>query len=341
MSCKVTSINIHGVKLIFDVSLETSTLEDLSKSSLLYRTFPLTSFAKGKEIKGELWFKEHENSKKLLEIGVTMYDVEQFLAIFNLNLEDQCEQEKFAKSCRGKRVSYLSKTSTNQKLPKSTSYAICRETFYVRHEIGGRNIKVSGKITLKIDFVQDSKANQISKCELTNFKSLICKDAFDQLDKNFKIVCQGEEFHFNKTVLSMVSEVFAKMVQGPFNKEATSNTVEIIDFSPETIRNFQKFAFENEELKDIEINMELLMFAQKYLMKPLVAKCKKQLFGTITHENVFDIIKTSFFIDDEEIFKKASKYLKANSEELKDTDEWMSFEETNPKIMIKVLKMHY
>ena len=29
----------------------------------------------------------------------------------------------------------------------------------------------------------------------------------------------------------------------------------------------------NEEIKDEEMNMELLMFAQKYLMKPLVSKC--------------------------------------------------------------------
>ena len=42
------------------------------------------------------------------------------------------------------------------------------------------------------------------------------------------------------------------------------------------------------------------MFAQKYLMKPLVAQCKEQLFGTITNENVFDIIKTSYFIDDKD-----------------------------------------
>ena len=73
-------------------------------------------------------------------------------------------------------------------------------------------------------------------------------------------------------------------------------------------------------------------------MKPLVTKCKEQLFATISHENVFDIIKFSYFIDDEDIFKKASKYLQANSNELKHADEWMSFEEANPKIMIKVYR---
>ena len=38
------------------------------------------------------------------------------------------------------------------------------------------------------------------------------------------------------------------------------------------------------------------------------------------------------------MFKIASEYLKVNSNELKDTEEWLSFEEGNPKIMIKVLK---
>ena len=170
-------------------------LEDLSSqvsSEGLYRTFPLTN---GKEIKGELWFREVETTKHILEIGVTMFNVEQFLAFFKLNFEDTFKQEKFTKSYKGKCVSSLTKTSTNQKLPKKTSYAICRENFYVRHEITGQNIKVSGKITLKMDFEENRTANQIPKCELTNFKSLICKNAFDQLDKNFKIVCQGEEFH--------------------------------------------------------------------------------------------------------------------------------------------------
>ena len=86
------------------------------------------------------------------------------------------------------------------------------------------------------------------------------------------------------------------------------------------------------------MNMELLMFAQKYLMKPLVAKCREQLFANITHGNVFEIIKTAYFIDDEDIFKEASEYLKANSEELKDTDDWLSFEEANPKIIAKVYR---
>ena len=136
----------------------------------------------------------------------------------------------------------------------------------------------------------------------------------------------------------MVSEVFAKMIQGTL-REANSNSVEIIDFSPHTIRTFQKFAFENEEIKDEEMNMELLMFAQKYLMKPLVSKCREQLFANITHGNVFEIIKTAYFIDDEDVFKKASEYLKANSNELKDTDDWISFEETHLEIMNKAF--HY
>ena len=173
---------------------------------------------------------------------------------------------------------------------------------------------------------------------LKNFKSLINEHAFAQVDKNFTIICQGERFHFNKTLLSLISEVFAKMIQGPFNKEATSNTAEIVDFSPDTIRTFQKFAFEDQEIKDEDVNVELLMFAQKYLMTPLVAKCKEQLLATITHGNVFEIIKTAYFLDDENMFKIASEYIKVNLGELEDTEEWQSLEETNPKIMIKVLK---
>ena len=65
-------------------------------------------------------------------------------------------------------------------------------------------------------------------------------------------------------------------------------------------------------IKNEDLTPELLMFAQKYLMKKLVAKIKVRLLDSLTNENIFDVTKAAYLIDDQEIFKEASKYLWKN-----------------------------
>ena len=312
------------------------------------RTFPFSLVLRDKTIQGDLII--HKEPKETIyysniEVTIALFEVDNFIIKPRFDVTNLLNDEKVkfrSKSFSNQSLINIVKSAKYKKLPKDVlrSQSNLFETFY-KDELSNPNpiFALKGSITLWIDFAKDSEGETISK--LKNFKSLISEQAFAQVDKNFTIICQGEKFHFNKILLSLVSEVFAKMVQGPFNKEATSNTAEIVDFSPDTIRTFQKFAFEDQEIKDEDVNVELLMFAQKYLMTPLVTKCKEQLLATITHGNVFDIIKTAYFLDDENMFKIASEYIKVNSNDLEDTDEWLSLEETNPKIMIKVLKMHY
>ena len=134
----------------------------------------------------------------------------------------------------------------------------------------------------------------------------------------------------------MMSEVFKQMVCGN-SKEAKSNCVEINDFAPETIR----VAFGDETIKNEDLTTDLLMFANKYFMKPLMEKCKKHLnvLDSMTNGTVFDIIKTAYLLDDEEMFKNGTLFLKKNRVQLKGSEQWKEFEEANPKCMIKVLKM--
>ena len=350
MSFKISSQeSFKGQEVKLEINIpDTSKGEDhtseLSDSAIrLLGTFPFSLVLKNKTIHGDFRFKTKPGYQLNdgdyhcdASVDIILLDIKSFFMKAELILTDLSTeyQVKLEKEELSKQEIGLIRSEKYRKISNDTFCSTSTMSSYIMYYGNDKYFSIKGNITLWLPFMEDNKAN----CELTNFKSLICKDAFDQLDKNFKIICQGEKFHFNKTLLSMVSEVFAKMIQGPFNKEATSNSVEIIDFSPETIRTFQKFAFKNEELKGEEINIELIMFAQKYLMKALVSKCKEKLFAKVTHGNVFEIIKTSYFLDDEDIFKKASKYLKANSDELKNTDEWMSFEEANPKIMIKVYR---
>ena len=141
----------------------------------------------------------------------------------------------------------------------------------------------------------------------------------------------------NKTLLSLVSEVFQKMLQGN-SKEAQENCVEISDFSPDTIRTFEKFSFSSEKIKPEEITVELLMFANKYFMKPLETKCKNYFVSTLNKDNLQDFIKAAYDIDDEKMLQVGAKYFSRIKSDLKDSEEWKNFENQNSKCMNKVYR---
>ena len=338
MSCKVISKkDIHVVKLELDVNLETSALEDLSvlnNISVHARTLPLILNVNGTETKGNLFF--IQKNTQHLYFGVTLFKVQEFSAHFDLNFENmigQGHKDSHHMNCildsrHGESLSELMKSSTSQKFPIDTKYATLKAEFFFKNEITS-NVKVIGKITLKIEL--STKSDSI---KMKNFKEILCETTFERFDNenDFTIICEGQEFGFNKTLLSMISEVFALMIQ-----KNGKEKVEINDFSPDTIKAFQKIAFGSDAIENEGLMPELLMFAQKYLMKPLVAKIKFRLMEALTNENIFGTIKVAYLIDDHDMLKKASRYLFKNMKELKGTPEWNAFKNEHHDCLIEAL----
>ena len=60
---------------------------------------------------------------------------------------------------------------------------------------------------------------------------------------------------------------------------------------------------------------------------------------SLTNENIFDVIKAAYLIDDQDMFKKASKYLLKNKEQLKGTAEWNAFKKDHSDCMIEALSI--
>ena len=343
MSCKASfKKDIQGVEMELDVNLETSTLEDLTPLNDFYdhyRTLPLTLHASGTQIIGELWFRQGQGDyQDRLEYGVTLYNVGAFSAFFDLEFENQENERRHKIENENSHDEWdesLPRSSiTNQKLPFNTKYSYCKGNACFYSNIGS-NVKVNGKITLKIEMANETKNDSI---KMKNFKDFLCETAFDRFDKekNFTIICDGEHFSFNKTLLSMISEVFACMIQIPDGKEKLSNSVEIKDFSPDTIRIFQKVAFGEDDLPKESFSPELLLFAQKYLIKPLAEKCKKNLLETLSNENICGTIRVAYLTDNEEMLKMAARYVKENLAELITFEEYLTFRKSNPDCMFKI-----
>ena len=66
-------------------------------------------------------------------------------------------------------------------------------------------------------------------------------------------------------------------------------------------------------------------------------KIKARLMDSLTIENIFHVIKAAYLIDDQDMFKKASKYLLKNKEQLKGTPEWNAFKKEHSDCMIEAL----
>ena len=89
--------------------------------------------------------------------------------------------------------------------------------------------------------------------------------AMPAMSSEVKIICQGESFQLNRVLISSMSEVFEKMFENSYSKEASTGTVMINDFSPHTINAFKEtistLLSENTlELNTNNFNAPLLMF---------------------------------------------------------------------------------
>ena len=192
------------------------------------------------------------------------------------------------------------------------------------------------KIKLFLEFEMDVHKK-------SDFSSMISPEVVTYLnqEKNFNINCNGQTFQFNKTLLGLTSEVFFKMIQGYETKESQSNSVEINDFSPETIKSFQNIVFGDEKAKMGDFTPELLLFGQKYLVKSLIATCSKHLIRTVCKENIFEVIKISHLIDDENLLKRAAEFLKTNIEKMSKSEKWKNFEKSHPDCMVRIYRLMF
>ena len=174
-----------------------------------------------------------------------------------------------------------------------------------------------------------------SKCHI-----LISNEAIENLkkDKNFIISCKGQFFHFNKTLLCIVSDVFRAMIQGQLGQEAQDGMVKIDDFNPDTIKAFERIVFENKDFEEEDSILHILLFAQKYFMTALKQKCIKYLHENMKPDNIYEIIKIADQIDDENLLKYCARYMRLNRDKLEKDAEWLAFMESHPNCMFKIMK---
>ena len=343
----IGTIEFQQIKVKIDVNIHNEGEEHIQKDGnnvALFKTFPFTFFIDDLEIFGDFWIREdkpNDEGKNRTVLGLTLYNMKAFVADMEMHFSNVENQRKLIecviKSSIFRNSRVLRSKIHNDKFPEKYEYASVQNEFFLDEKLSSKYTSMKSQINILIKASKSPTKN--NENQMQNFVSILSHEAVSQFaqDNNFSMICQEEEFKFNKYLLSMISEVFARMIQASNSKEALSNSMVIDDFAPDTIRAFQRVAFGNEEIKDEDLTPELLMFAQKYLIKPLVAKIKNKLMDSMTNENIFDLIKVAYLIDDEDMFKEACKHLKEKKDELKDSVEWKTFGQDHPACMIKAL----
>ena len=195
--------------------------------------------------------------------------------------------------------------------------------------------------TLKLSFEPKIQRGRIQKRRLTLElnKSKLNKEAED-----FTIICQDQQFGFNRFYLSMISPVFEKMQSERWNKGDNENSdvvsVEEKDFPPETIQSFKNIIYNKNSIEEKDLTPELLMFCDKYDIQPLFKICHSHLLETFTKDNLLERIKVCRFLNDgEKLLKEAAKFVKKNLGNFQANPEMEEFMKSNPECWTKIMRL--
>ena len=162
----------------------------------------------------------------------------------------------------------------------------------------------------------------------------------DGKGEDFQIVCKGEAYGFNRSILCNISPVFERMLTNPGFKEYKDGLTEIKDTNPETIKALQNI-LSLDYIEKEELSVELLILADKYEIHPLYKLCQEHLCTAISKDNLFDIIKAANLTKDEEMLAKCAEFIGINhgTFNMEENPEWEDFCKENPECGFKILKL--
>ena len=146
---------------------------------------------------------------------------------------------------------------------------------------------------------------------------------YDMFEDDFKIIsAEGISIGFNRSHLSFISPVFERMlVDGQFLE--AENGILKTEFTESTIRAFKRIILEK-EIDDEDKNTEMLLFSDKYDIKPLFKICHDHIMNSINEERIDLIIGAAYMVsesDGYELLKRVADFVEENRGEFEDIPE--------------------
>ena len=133
---------------------------------------------------------------------------------------------------------------------------------------------------------------------------------------------QEEEFRCHMVVLTARSTYFRSLFQSGLN-ESQTKTVHIPDISSENFRKVLKFLYCGQLPEDLaHIALDLIPFADKYLLEGLKAACELSLQRVVSSDNLIETIVLAHVHRCPDLFKFCVPLFKENVDELKENPQW-------------------
>ena len=171
----------------------------------------------------------------------------------------------------------------------------------------------------------------------SGLKSLLDEELF--VDVTIK--CREKEFKVHKAVLIVESPVFKTMFETDM-KEKHSSTIEITDADPEVISEVLDFLYMGSASNMGRMTEELLAFAHKYQIRPLLSLCETKLLSSVTVTNVVDLLIFADLYTAQRLKDACLKYIYRNSTEVWRTSQWKQRLKLEfPSLFIEAVEYEY
>ena len=218
-------------------------------------------------------------------------------------------------------------------IPFGDEPGLLHSKFYIPSCKESRIQTITGIVTLT--FEQDDSF--ALKDELIERFGIFLLETESEKPADIKIECQEEKIEFHKSLLSKSSDVFQNMVENPNFIESHNGVITMKDVSPDTIKTFKKLLYEN-QIEKTDLDVKLLIFCDRYNIKPMVGLCSQHLKKSITKDNLMEIVDAAYKINDDDLLKKAMHFVKLNYVSVEDIEQWEDFIQSNPECVAKMMK---
>lgn len=150
------------------------------------------------------------------------------------------------------------------------------------------------------------------------------------------IVVGDEEFPACRNILSLHSDVFAKMFESDMLEKKTGR-VEIVDVDPAIFKLFLRFIYCGKlDRSDINELLELILIADKYSVRSLVSFCGYRISNNLNVNNVIDVFITADRVKEECLKNNCMDFIIKNKDEVVGTENFKNMVKTNLDLFVEL-----
>ena len=215
--------------------------------------------------------------------------------------------------------------------------------FYIAKHSPDRDftwINFCRRVTEKCDFISGKITGKFTPSDGYNLKEMMTRTFLSnelREAEDFTIICQDQFFKFSKQYLSMISPVFKNIMKNTYI-ESQNDAVKIEDTEPEIIQAFRNVLYHH-SISGNDLTPQLLMFADRYQIEPLISICRNKLVKTLSKENFVDVIQAAYWTSDERLLKCGVEFVVQNLGTFKNNPEYDIFLKEHPDFSVKIINM--